>query len=52
MNLHPHDTDSHVIDSGDVAPVTGEYRLRPPVGLDTEPPQGVPMWEPDDGDYA
>ena len=52
MNLQSHDTDSHVIDHRDGAPVTGEYRLRPPVGLDAEPPQGVPVWEPDDGDYT
>ena len=52
MNLQPHDTDSHVIDPRDATPVTGEYRLRPPVSLDAEPPQGVPVWQPDDGDYA
>jgi hypothetical protein len=52
MSPHPHDTDSHLLEPSDVAPVTGEYRVRPPVTLDAEPPQGVPVWEPEAGDYG
>jgi hypothetical protein len=52
MNLQPHDTDSHVLDPHELAPVTGEHRVRPPVTLDAEPPQGVPVWEPEAGDYS
>jgi hypothetical protein len=52
MSLQPHDTDTHLIDPSDLAPVTGEYRLRPPVTLEAEPAEGVPVWEPEVGDYA
>jgi hypothetical protein len=52
MSPQPHDTDSHLLEPSDVAPVTGEYRVRPPVTLDAEPPQGVPVWEPEAGDYS
>jgi hypothetical protein len=33
-------------------PVTGEHHLRPPVTLETEPPSGVPSWEPEAGDFS
>jgi len=52
MNPQPLDTDTHLLDSRDVSPLTGEHHLRPPVTLEAEPPQGVPVWEPDAGDYA
>jgi hypothetical protein len=52
MNPQPLDTDTHLLDSRDVTPLTGEHHLRPPVTLEVEPPQGVPVWEPDAGDYA
>jgi hypothetical protein len=52
MNQQPHDTDTYLLEAGDVAPVTGEHRLRPPVTLDAEPAEGVPVWEPEAGDYG
>jgi len=52
MTLQPHDTDTHLLESREVAPVTGEHRVRPGVTLDLEPPSGVPVWEPDAGDYS
>jgi hypothetical protein len=52
MSLQPHDTDSHLLEPSEVAPVTGEHRVRPPVTLDAEPPHGVPVWEPEAGDYS
>jgi hypothetical protein len=52
MNLQPYDTETHYLEPQDVAPLTGEHHLRPPVTLDADPPEGVPVWEPDAGDYA
>jgi hypothetical protein len=52
MNSQHLDTDTHLLDSRDAAPLTGEHHLRPPVSLEAEPAEGVPVWEPDAGDYA
>jgi hypothetical protein len=52
MSQDTHDTDTYLLHPSDVAPVTGEHRLRPPVTLDAEPAEGVPVWEPEAGDYG
>jgi hypothetical protein len=52
MSLQPHDTDTHLLEPVELAPITGEHRLRPPVTLDAEPADGVPVWEPEAGDYG
>ncbi len=51
MNTLPHD-DTIIEDTTDYAPITGEHRLRPPVSLDAEPDDGVPVWEPAEGDFG
>ena len=52
MNPQPLDTDTHHLDTRAASPLTGEHHLRPPVTLEAEPPEGVPVWEPEAGDYA
>ena len=52
MNPPPMDTDTHLLDPRTAAPLTGEHHLRPPVSLEAEPAEGVPVWEPDAGDYT
>jgi hypothetical protein len=52
MNSDSHDTDTQLLERDQLAPVTGEHRLRPPVTLDAEPADGVPVWEPEAGDFS
>jgi hypothetical protein len=51
MNTLPQE-DTRTPEIVEHSPITQEHRLRPPVSLEAEPNEAVPVWEPGEGDFS